>query len=147
MERKLIVLILSAFLLIQCKLENKQTEPTSDNNTENYHNKEEEIFLDNGKKWKVPSAMHAIISEMQHLMLNESFKENNMAAHSLNELITQLTSSCTMQGQGHDELHKILLPLIEEVENFQEFSEFEIDDSTTEILRLLNLYNDFFESE
>lgn len=78
-----------------------------------------EIQLQDGKKWKVDSAMLVHIRNMEQAILGNSGEtrgsNRNLSAYLQTEL-NSLTSGCTMEGPAHDELHKWLLPFMELVE-------------------------------
>jgi hypothetical protein len=55
-------------------------------------------------------------------------------AKTIDDNLIELTSSCTMEGQAHDELHKWLVPFIELSEQF---------DVATELAEQEKIYHDF----
>jgi len=81
------------------------------------------LQLDSGEKWKVNAEMLPAIQNME-VQINEFVeseeKDYNSLAQGLKSNIDELTSSCTMTGQSHDELHKWLLPYIELVNELME---------------------------
>lgn len=79
------------------------------------------IVLDKGKKWKVPETMMIHIRNIKNdLQVFQSDKNKDYKALSgkLNANISLLTSNCTMEGRGHDELHKWLIPFIDKSKEF-----------------------------
>lgn len=61
--------------------------------------------------------------------------------------LNYITSNCDMKGQAHDELHKVLLPIIDEVSSLQDSSHFDHGKEHVESLqKLLNLYFDNFKN-
>ena len=56
--------------------------------------------------------------------------------------IDLLTSNCTMEGEAHDELHKWLLPFIEDV---KVFSNDKSADNFTKIKNAFITFNQYFE--
>jgi hypothetical protein len=89
--------------------------------TDHHHHEDaDSIVLNHNEKWKVESAMLAHIRHMeQDINAFEATgpKDYNVLATKLKTNIDLLTSSCTMTGQAHDELHKWLLPYIDTVES------------------------------
>jgi hypothetical protein len=145
MGRKIIFVLICIIFLVQCQSEPADSVETDDHDTsETIDEGIDEIFLNNNQKWEVPSTMHQIIINMQALVNNDGIDDQERS-YGLNQLIGELTGSCTMEGQGHDELHKILIPLIEGADSYETGDNTE--KSLTEIKRLLSLYDDFFESE
>lgn len=87
--------------------------------------KHDPISLNNGMKLKVDTNMMIHIQHMEEdIALFEKSASNNygLLAHSLQNHLDKLTSNCTMKGNAHDELHKWLLPYMEEVEKLKEQS-------------------------
>ncbi|MBU2018993.1 MAG: hypothetical protein KJ941_05040, partial [Bacteroidetes bacterium] len=84
---------------------------------EHHHDEESEaIELNNGKKWKVDANMITSIRNMENDIIsfsNDEQKDYKSLAQKLQRNIDLLTSSCTMTGKAHDELHKWLLPYID----------------------------------
>lgn len=80
------------------------------------------IELVDGKKWKVNEEMMVHIRSMENDLLVKLEGPNAYAAlgDRLNERLSALTSSCTMKGKSHEELHKWLLPLFDLVEALRE---------------------------
>ncbi|MCB9360494.1 MAG: hypothetical protein H6587_07910 [Flavobacteriales bacterium] len=105
--------------------------------TEHHHEELEAIVLDNGNKWKVVETMIVYIRNIEKAV--NSFegtesKDYTALAKTIDENLIELTSSCTMEGQAHDELHKWLVPFIELSEQF---------DVATELTEQERIYNDF----
>jgi hypothetical protein len=73
------------------------------------------LSLNNGEKWKVNDSMmiHVRAGEKAvHSFGTTAVKDYQALAGNLKENINLLTSSCTMTGKAHDELHVWLLPYI-----------------------------------
>ena len=73
------------------------------------------IELNKGEKWKVDAPRMVHIQKMENdaaVFQGETVEEYKALADSLNGNIKLLTSSCTMKGQAHNELHECLLTYI-----------------------------------
>ena len=76
------------------------------------------ITLDKGEKWKVNEEMMPFVRNIEKDVNDfpgTGQKDYKSLASSIQKNIDQLVSSCTMEGKGHDELHKWLLPFIDTV--------------------------------
>ncbi len=79
---------------------------------------QEGIVLNDGKKWVVNPEMMTYIRTIEKAVealaenKNPTLEEHQKLSKLINENVSGLTSSCTMKGQAHDELHKWLLPFI-----------------------------------
>jgi hypothetical protein len=79
------------------------------------------IELNDGQKWTVPAEM------MKHVQTMHQRVESEMA-HELDDLpglqanliedIDGVIAACTMEGKGHEELHKWLIPFMNHVKGF-----------------------------
>jgi len=89
----------------------------------------ESIEFNDGDKWKVVSEMLLIIRNMENDVNRFVFAEQKnykSIAQKLQTNIDLLTSSCTMEGKAHEELHKWLLPymdLVKELASAQDDAE------------------------
>jgi hypothetical protein len=120
-----------------------QNEPES-----SHANMEGPIVLDDGNKWEVPAEMmkHIKTMEFDAKFFNDSTLQGHAAlAGKLKATLDELTSNCTMKGQGHDELHKWLLPHIDNVDAYMQMTN--LDSATAkleEIKASFDLVNDNF---
>lgn len=111
------------FLFSNCNKASKNEESVDSTKIVQHHHGEEieHIELDNGKKWVVDKNMMVHIAKMQ-FYVSDFEKSNDKDYHNLalklSKCIDSLTSSCTMEGKAHDELHKWLVPFIELNEKF-----------------------------
>lgn len=80
--------------------------------TENPH----DLKLNQGEKWIVVPEMLKSIRAIEIEVKNfEGATKQDFKKYSdrIAELLNELTSNCTMEGDAHDELHKWLIPFIE----------------------------------
>ena len=113
--KKIIVFVVTVTIYLGCNVnpENavKNWEKDSVIRTEQIS---EAIELDNGERWIVNDEMKPFVSR-GHLLVDD-FIQNKSTDHKLlaDQLMIQndqLIQSCTMDGKGHEELHKWLLPI------------------------------------
>jgi hypothetical protein len=105
-----------------------------------HHDELPVISLQDGNPWKVPSHMHLVIKQMQQISMDANISMAQKAI-SLDAQINELTSNCTMVGEAHDELHKILLPLIDAVEQMSGADAQTSKSGFNLVLDLLELYD------
>lgn len=120
-----------AVLAFSCNSGSKETEKNNETSTEttveteHHHDEHEAIVLNNGEKWKVDNNMMTHIRNMEKDVMafaDNSEKNYTDLASKLKTNLDLLTSNCTMKGQGHDELHKWLVPYMELVDNLEKES-------------------------
>ncbi len=80
----------------------------------------EALQLDNGSKWKVNKEMMVHLASIKTLVVQQpaQLAEHKTIAKNISTQLDDLTSSCTMKGAAHDELHKWLVPFIGNVESY-----------------------------
>ena len=159
---KLLSLITTALFLFSCGNEAKHDhsdhsehadhEEHAEANINEEHDNEVEsnaLVLNDGSKWKVNEEMMPAINAIEKDLNEYSSSDEGdytVLAENLQNSIGLLTSSCTMQGQSHDELHKWLLPFINSV---KELTEVENENDATEIIETIqasfNTYSEYFE--
>ena len=123
MKTNLLKFAAVAFLITACTSNQTETEQTEVASHEEHHHDSEstDIVLNNGEEWQVNPEMMVHVQEMKKDI--ETFSSKNDTNYSalakkLKANIQLLTSSCTMEGQAHEELHKWLLPFIGLVNDF-----------------------------
>ncbi len=85
--------------------------------THHHEGQEHAIILNHGERWKVDQDMMVYIRSMEKLLNDfdgSSLNDYQTLSAEISKNLNLLTSNCTMTGQAHDELHKWLLPFIEE---------------------------------
>lgn len=132
---KISIIALSVFFLVSC---NDKTKTQTIETTETHqHSELEDIQLNEGKKWKVDDNMMIIIRKMEKEVASTDNENYQLLIDNLARNIDKLTSNCTMTGQAHDELHKWLLPFIEDVKAFSN------DKSTENFQKIQNAFTTF----
>lgn len=75
--------------------------------------------LNNGKPWIADDSTRMGFQKMDkqfhHANSDESIEEYHKQADQITSIINEILSSCTMTGQGHEELHKYINLLLEDV--------------------------------
>lgn len=127
MKTKIISLLTVSLLLFSCgntSKENSKEQTETVTHEEHQHDDELQIIeLNNGEKWKVDANMITHIRNMENDIISFSAteqKDYKLLTEKLQTNIDLLTSSCTMTGKSHDELHKWLLPYIDLVKELSE---------------------------
>lgn len=86
----------------------------------------ENIELNDGKKWKVNNEMKPYIAKSEQLLAEykaSDSRNHQQLAEKLSKENDALIASCTMKGRSHDELHKWLHPHLKLVKQLKEVSE------------------------
>jgi len=115
---------LAAMLSWSLSCDSGKTPPSAEHSenpeasVDNLH-EEGDMYLDEGKKWRVDSGMLVYLRTMEAAI--SSFAGTDMLAYdALSETLQResdlLTSNCTMKGEAHDVLHVWLVPYLDLVE-------------------------------
>lgn len=78
--------------------------------------KPHDLELNNGEKWVVDKEMMVEVANIDKALSDfegQKISDYHNLAKKIKTNLSALTSSCTMIGQSHDELHKWLLPFFD----------------------------------
>ena len=102
----------------------KDSAHNHDHGSHSEHSGDAQIMLDNGKKWKVDDETKLRIANIREL-LKESQKKT-LALSDYDALGTKvgteidgIIKGCSLTGQAHDELHKLLAMFFPELNNLR----------------------------
>ena len=139
---KISTIVLSVFLLTSCNNKTNEEATVAIETETHQHLDTQAIQLNDGKKWKVDDHMMVHFRNMEKAVSAADNENYQMLIDELASNINLLTSNCTMKGQGHDELHKWLLPFIE---NVKTFSNDKSKENFTIIQNSFATFNQYFE--
>lgn len=156
-KTKIIVALFSVGLLMaSCDSKGHDEHSEQDDHTEmesheghDHDEASKELGLNDGQKWKINPEMMVHLDDMKSQVSTfdaASKKDYAALGESLSANINLLTSSCTMTGESHDELHKWLHPYIELVGELSEAK----DDASAKVVfgkiqKSIATFNQFFE--
>ena len=110
MKTKILSILMITVLFFSCKTDKKEVvlKPNEFTNIQ--------IEVLNGEKWVVDKPMMDLIQNIKknvNQFDGKTLEDYKSLSSKINNDLKTLTSSCTMTGQGHDELHKWLLPFLD----------------------------------
>ncbi len=108
------------------------------------------LVLNNGEKWEADAHTLLVVQEMKSEVSDfEGAKRKDYAvlADSLTSQLNRLVAGCTMEGPAHDELHKWLIPLSDDVKDLKSSANVSVTHKVIEIKESLGLFNDFFRTK
>lgn len=140
--KKYFILFLAGIAFASCnqKTHSDQTTTTSeeeitavDQGIEN-----ETLALNEGEKWEINTEMKPFLNNGESLV--KEYKEKNLNNYSelgsaLSDQNEKLISSCTMDGESHDELHKWLHPHLNLTKDLKEAEDAETADKIIDELK------------
>lgn len=112
MKIKLAILLLA--VVFSCKSESgKTTEANTD--TVEISTTDNELQLNNGKKWIANTETHIGMKRIDSILKNHSSLDATVLGEALSKQTSYIIKSCNMKGKAHDQLHVVLLPILEEI--------------------------------
>jgi hypothetical protein len=148
-KSSLVLLVLATMMFASCgqKIPTKEAHATTEEH--DVHDDFDIIKLNSGKKWKVVGKMLSYVRLMEKNMdefKNLEDQDFAVLAANLQSNVDSLITNCTMTGQGHNELHKWLVPHIQLLEELSYTSN---TPNAEEILRSIQVsfdtFNTYFE--
>lgn len=125
MKIKYLLLAIICLTLMNCKNDvATSVESTKEPATSlNVYDVTPKLTLNNGQKWIANSETHFGVQKMDSIM--KSFRiENSENYESLAENLSIQTNfiikNCTMKGESHDQLHYVLLPMLDQITALKE---------------------------
>ena len=137
MKTKTALLILLLTLTFSCKKEN--------NTTEFKAIKLEGLTLNNNQKWVANKETHIGMKRIASILKNNTTSDPKVIGEALSKQTGYIIKSCNMTGEAHDQLHVVLVPILETIGDLKEAqntSELEI--KTKNLQRLTTTYFNFF---
>ncbi|WP_313189942.1 hypothetical protein [Sphingobacterium sp.] len=122
--KKLMLLGISSILLWSChqNSDHSHNHDAESHAAHQHDHVEGALELNNGKKWTMNEEMKPFVLkgvDLIQIYVQEKQTDNLRLAKELKEQNDQLIKSCTMDGKGHDELHKWLHPHMELVKELE----------------------------
>lgn len=127
--KKVLFVAMGSFALWSCNNPSETTNANQEITTQEEHHHDESseaLELNNGEKWVVNDEMKPFVMKGEELVNNyiqTSQSDYKQLAEQVKDQNKQLITSCTMEGESHDELHKWLHPHLELVKDLENESD------------------------
>lgn len=112
MNIKLLILLL--VLVVSCKSE------TNEKNEEALSVSDSQLQLNDGKKWIANAETHIGMKRIDSLLKNNSSFNGKLLGEAISIQTSYIIKNCNMKGKAHDQLHLVLVPILEEVSELKE---------------------------
>ncbi len=141
MKRIIALVILMGLISMGCQKGKKKDAATEQTTKTHLQLNQEEKWEANKETTDGVLKMEAILSYRPMKTLEDYHKVGAL----LLEVKNYIIQKCTMEGAAHDNLHKWLYPLIEDIEKLTEAQSIEQADQTVEAIKdQLKLYHQYF---
>ncbi|MCK5401687.1 MAG: hypothetical protein KAJ28_08630 [Flavobacteriaceae bacterium] len=78
------------------------------------------ISLNNNEKWIANKETHVGVSKMDSLISSFDNDKYQYLTNNLSELTSYIIKNCSMKGEPHDQLHIVLVPMLDEISALKE---------------------------
>lgn len=145
--RTTIIVSLLALLALGCGHSEKDHHHDGDAHHHHHANTVGDLQLNNGHKWEADAHTNSVVEEMKTSVSGFGNSDDyDVLADTLTNQLNRLIAGCTMEGPAHDELHKWLVPLIENIKGLSASeSTVHASDVVHEIDGVLDIYDDYFQ--
>ena len=145
MRQKILFIAILSISIFSCKKKSDKT-PLLKPNTEEISLLDTlSLKLNNGEKWIVNNETHVGVSKMDSIIkVYKSNKEDNYInlGNNLSKQTSFIIKSCNMTGEAHDQLHVILVPMLDEISILKESNK--LEESKSAFIKLEELINSYF---
>lgn len=146
MKLKILVLsILVVMFFFGCKKDAQKTIPNAFESEEISLLDTLKLKLDNGKKWVVNNETQIGIAKMDSILKSAKFDGIESYVDLGNQLSKQtsyIIKSCDMTGEAHDQLHVVLVPILDEISILKEATH--VNESKNALSRIKKLIEDYY---
>jgi hypothetical protein len=154
---KIITILTIILLSFGCSGNNDQNAPPDNSALDTVHQKQHEsiaseeqevagkLVLNNGNKWRANTESTEGIQKMLILIngyLSKGDTDNKALIENLEKEFTTILQKCSMNGEGHTQLHNYLLPLKGKIDKLKDNPDFK---SLKDIQSYLNDYKNYFQ--
>ena len=150
MKYKFIVFFITSLIFFSCKNEVKKSTQSNTIIEEVNPLDTLPLRLNNGEKWIVNNATQIGVAKMDSILksFNSNKDENYLGlGNNLSQQTSFIIKSCDMTGEAHDQLHVVLVPMLDEIYILKDSNIIEVQKRATNNLELLiNIYYDHFKN-
>ncbi len=136
---KHLILCLIITLILGCKEQNSTNAPVTN---------QLELKLDNGKKWLANPETQLGIYKMDSIIKNfkgKSPNDYNTCGNALAKQTSYIIKNCSMEGEPHDQLHVVLLPMLENISVLRESGNLtQLQQAEQNLKELIQAYYTYF---
>ncbi|MBT8324028.1 MAG: hypothetical protein HKN99_10080 [Winogradskyella sp.] len=105
----------------------------------------EGLVLNNGEKWIANEETHLGMIRIDSILKNNTSSDGKILGDALSKETSYIIKSCDMKGEAHDQLHLVLVPMLEEITDLKDVTEAEtIENRVTHLKGLVKIYFQFF---
>lgn len=132
------VLSLLVIMVLGCKNNNTATESFA---------VPEGLALNNGEKWIANEETQIGMKRIDSILKNNTSSDGKTLADALSKETSYIIKSCDMKGEPHDQLHIVLVPILEEITDLKDVNEADkLNNKVAYLKGLVNIYFQYFKT-
>ncbi len=131
----IVAMLLSCY---SCKHETTKVEPQTEINLEG-------LTLNKNEKWIANAETHIGMKRIDSILKNSSASDGKTLGNLLSKETSYIIKSCDMTGEAHDQLHAVLVPILEEITDIKDITNpSKLKDNESHLKGLINTYFKYF---
>ena len=145
LKLKIVIIIFLVVSISSCKKETQQIVSDTSETQEISLLDTLTLKLNSGEKWNANKETQVGIVKMDSIIKSFKVEGNNNYINLGKDLSTQtsyIIQSCNMQGEAHDQLHAVLVPMLDEISTLKESDN--IDECKSSLIELEHLIEAYF---
>ena len=133
----IVAMLLSCY---SCKNDTTKSEPQTKINLDG-------LTLNKNEKWIANSETHIGMKRIDSILKNNLSLDGKTLGNLLSKETSYIIKSCDMTGEAHDQLHVILVPILEEITDIKDITNpSKLKDKVSHLKDLINTYFKFFKT-
>tara|TARA_R110001592_G_scaffold113995_3_gene313458 strand:- start:203 stop:628 length:426 start_codon:yes stop_codon:yes gene_type:complete len=105
----------------------------------------EGLSLNNNEKWVANEETHIGMKRIDSILKNNTSTSGKVLGDVLSKQTSYIIKSCDMEGEAHDQLHVVLVPILEEITDIKDVENTsELEKKVTNLQRLTATYFEYF---
>ncbi|WP_254453232.1 hypothetical protein [Winogradskyella undariae] len=138
MTIKYVIITLLLALTFGCKNETAKPEKHSAIQLEG-------LTLNNNEKWIANKETHIGMKRIDSILKNNTSTNGKLLGEALSKQTSYIIKSCDMEGEAHDQLHVVLVPILEEITDIKDVkNSLDVEKKVTTLRRLTSTYFQYF---
>ena len=115
------------------------------NTTEPQEIQLEGLTLNNNEKWVANEETHIGMKRIDSILKNNTSTSGKTLGDILSKQTSYIIKSCNMEGEAHDQLHVVLVPILEEITDIKDVENTsELEKKRNHLKRLTATYFQYF---
>lgn len=105
----------------------------------------EGLTLNNNEKWVANEETHIGMQRIDSILKNNVFNDGKTLGKALSKQTSYIIKSCDMTGDAHDQLHIVLVPILEEISEIKDIKSTSVlEKKVTTLQNLIATYFNYF---